>query len=194
MSVSGMSESSTHACVFPIQGGGRDGDGCRPPSPSGAPASDSQHPAVPCASGRKAPHPGRDNPSLGVTRITHINRATPADGLRRLHIRATHPRPNTTPAYRTMNVRTPPTDERMRRRGLPRYTACASSAVFDGLRKHSPCPLRTTTGAQRQSGVHVRLAAESPRVTKRPHLNPGFKVVSHASTWRRMQFLRSTCI
>ncbi|GAB3379596.1 hypothetical protein GCM10027432_05110 [Lysobacter fragariae] len=29
--------------------------------------------------------------------------------------------------------------------------------------------------------MHVRLAAESPKASKRSHLNPGFKVVSYAS-------------
>jgi hypothetical protein len=36
-------------------------------------------------------------------------------------------------------------------------------------------------GAQRKPGVQVRLAAESPKASKRSHLNPGFKVVSQAS-------------
>ena len=66
-----------------------------------------------------------------------------------------------------------------------------SSAVFDSVRKHSPCPLITTAGAQRKRGVHVRPVAESPKASKRSHLNPGIKVVSHASPRRRTFFLRS---
>jgi len=69
------------------------------------------------------------------------------------------------------------TDKRMSRARWPRYTHRASSAVHDGMRKHSPCPLTTTTGAQRIPGVQVRLVAESPKASKRLHLNPGFKVV-----------------
>src|SRR5688572_6245565 len=53
----------------------------------------------------------------------------------------------------------------------------ASSAVYDSARKHSPCPLMTTTGRPRKPGVHVCLAAESPMAPKLSHLNPGFKVV-----------------
>jgi hypothetical protein len=49
--------------------------------------------------------------------------------------------------------------------------------VYDGMRKHSPCPLMTTTGAQRKPGVQVRLVAESPKASKCSHLNPRFKVV-----------------
>lgn len=56
-----------------------------------------------------------------------------------------------------------------------------SSAVDDGVRKHSPCPLIATAGAQRKPGVQVRLVAGSPKASKRPHLNHGFKVVSRAS-------------
>lgn len=69
------------------------------------------------------------------------------------------------------------TDERMSPPHLRRYTSSASSDVHDGMRKHSPCPLITTTGAQRNPGVQVRLVAESPKVFKRSHLNPRFKVV-----------------
>src|SRR5690606_29205335 len=69
-----------------------------------------------------------------------------------------------------------------------RYTAPASSALRDGVRKHYPWPLKATTGMQRQPGVQVRPRAESPKAARRPHLNPGFKVVSHASPWRRMYF------
>ena len=72
-------------------------------------------------------------------------------------------------------------DERAIVPALPRYNLRTSSAVRDSLRKHSPCPLMTTTGAQRKPGVHVRLVAESPKASKRSHLNPGFKVVSQAS-------------
>ena len=43
----------------------------------------------------------------------------------------------------------------------------------------------TTTGMQRKPGVQVRLVAGSPKASKRSHLNPGFKVVSHASPRRR---------
>lgn len=46
----------------------------------------------------------------------------------------------------------------------------------------------TTTGAQWIPGVQARLAAESPKDSRRSHLNPGFKVVWHASTWRRTYF------
>jgi hypothetical protein len=52
-----------------------------------------------------------------------------------------------------------------------------SSAVSDGVHKHTPCPLMTTTGMQRKPGVQVRLAAGSPKVSRHSHLNPGFKVV-----------------
>ena len=48
----------------------------------------------------------------------------------------------------------------------------------DSVRKHSPCPLMTTTGMQRKPGVQVRLVAGSPKASKHSHLNPGFKVVS----------------
>src|SRR5688572_20878930 len=72
-------------------------------------------------------------------------------------------------------------DERPRPTRLPRYTSSTSSAVHDSLRKHSPCPLLTTTGVRRKPGVQVRLVAGSPTASKRPHLNPGFKVVSQAS-------------
>ena len=58
-----------------------------------------------------------------------------------------------------------------------RYTAVASSALCDGVRKHSPCPLMTTMGMQRKPGVQVRLAAGSPKASRHSHLNPGFKVV-----------------
>src|SRR6476661_10617694 len=61
-----------------------------------------------------------------------------------------------------------------------------SSAVSDGVHKHTPCPLMTTTGMQRKPGVQVRLAAGSPKASRHSHLNPGFKVVWHASSWRRM--------
>ena len=44
----------------------------------------------------------------------------------------------------------------------------------------------TTTGMQRKPGVQVRLAAGSPKASRHSHLNPGFKVVWHASSWRRM--------
>ena len=54
--------------------------------------------------------------------------------------------------------------------------------------KHSPCPLITTTGRERKPGVQVRLAAGSPMAPNSSHLNPGFKVVSQASSWRRMYF------
>ena len=71
-----------------------------------------------------------------------------------------------------------------------RYTSRVSSAVSDGVRKHTPCPLMTTTGMQRKPGVQVRLAAGSPKASRHSHLNPGFKVVWHASSWRRMPFSR----
>src|SRR5690606_26238908 len=71
------------------------------------------------------------------------------------------------------------------RRTLARYTSGAFSAVIDGVHKHTPCPLMTTTGAQWKPGVQARLAAVSPMDSRRSHLNPGFKVVWHASTWRR---------
>src|SRR5690606_3995989 len=82
-----------------------------------------------------------------------------------------------------------PADERTRPTSAPRYTLRAFSAVIDGVHKHTPCPLTTTTGAQRKPGVQARLAAESPKDSRRSHLNPGFKVVWHASTWRRTYFL-----
>ena len=72
-------------------------------------------------------------------------------------------------------------DERAGPRKPSRYNSRTSSAVRDSLRKHSPCPLMTTTGTQRKPGVHVRPVAESPKASKRSHLNPGFKVVSQAS-------------
>src|SRR3546814_2972629 len=78
-----------------------------------------------------------------------------------------------------------PADERNRVRVASRYTRPAFSAVIDGVHKHTPCPLMTTTGAQRKPGVQARLAAESPKDSRRSHLNPGFKVVWHASTWWR---------
>ena len=52
-----------------------------------------------------------------------------------------------------------------------------------------PCPLIATAGAQRKPGVQVRLVAGSPKVSKHPHLNPRFKVVSHAPPWWRIFFL-----
>lgn len=78
-----------------------------------------------------------------------------------------------------------PADERAMQFRRYRYTVFASSAVNDSARKHSPCPLIATTGGQRKPGVHVCLAAESPMAPKPSHLNPGFKVVSRASAWRR---------
>ena len=69
------------------------------------------------------------------------------------------------------------TDERMRMRPSERYTFAASSAVIDGVQKHSPCSLITTTGVQRKPGVQVRLVAESPKASRHSHLNPRFKVV-----------------
>src|SRR3546814_11306410 len=74
-----------------------------------------------------------------------------------------------------------PADERNRVRVASRYTLPAFSAVIDGVHKHKPCPLMTTTGAQRKPGVQARLAAESPKDSRRSHSNPGFKVVWHAS-------------
>lgn len=68
------------------------------------------------------------------------------------------------------------------------YTAYASSALIDSARKHSPCPLITTAETQRSPGAQVRHAAESPMDPKRFHLNPRFKVVSRASSRRRMHF------
>src|SRR3970040_255150 len=76
-------------------------------------------------------------------------------------------------------------DERALSMIAARYTPRMSSAVDDGVRKHSPCPLIATAGAQRRPGVQVRLVAGSPTASKCSHLNHGFKVVSHASPWRR---------
>src|SRR3546814_14925003 len=84
-----------------------------------------------------------------------------------------------------------PADERNRVRVASRYTHPAFSAVIDGVHKHTPCPLMTTTGAQRKPGVQARLAAESPKDSRRSHLNPGFTVVWHASTGWRKYFPRS---
>ena len=78
---------------------------------------------------------------------------------------------------RAIQTRSCATDERISRPRSSRYTPYASSAVYDGMRKHSPCPLMTTTGAQRKPGVQVRLVAESPKASKCSHLNPRFKVV-----------------
>src|SRR5690606_12778928 len=86
-----------------------------------------------------------------------------------------------------------PADERTRPTSAPRYTLRAFSAVIDGVPKHTPWPLMTTTGAQWIPGVQARLAAESPKDSRRSHLNPGFKVVWHASTWRRTYFLSPAC-
>jgi hypothetical protein len=52
----------------------------------------------------------------------------------------------------------------------------------------------TTTGMQRVPGVQVRLEAGSPMATKHSHLNPGFKVVSRASSRRRMFFLQACLV
>jgi len=41
-------------------------------------------------------------------------------------------------------------------------------------------------GCATAPGVQVRLVAGSPKESQRTHLNPGFKVVSHASSPRRM--------
>src|SRR3546814_3274838 len=60
-----------------------------------------------------------------------------------------------------------PADERNRVRVASRYTHPAFSAVIDGVHKHTPCPLMTTTGAQRKPGVQARLAAESPKDSRR---------------------------
>jgi len=43
-------------------------------------------------------------------------------------------------------------------------------------------------GCATAPGVQVRLVAGSPMEPQRTHLNPGFKVVSHASSRRRMQY------
>ena len=68
-------------------------------------------------------------------------------------------------------------DERVLCPRFRRYNLHASSAVIDGVQKHSPCPLMTTTGMQRKPGVQVRLVAGSPKASRHSHLNPGFKVV-----------------
>jgi hypothetical protein len=47
---------------------------------------------------------------------------------------------------------------------------------------------------QRVPGVQVRLEAGSPMATKHSHLNPGFKVVSRASSRRRMFFLQACLV
>ncbi|GAB3098919.1 hypothetical protein GCM10027159_21120 [Lysobacter terrae] len=92
-----------------------------------------------------------------------------------------------------LNRNRPCPDERAGSLQTPRYNSRTSSAVRDSLRKHSPCPLMTTTGAQRKPGVQVRLVAESPKASKRPHLNPGFKVVSQASHTGGGLFLFPQC-
>src|SRR5690606_16044456 len=77
-------------------------------------------------------------------------------------------------------------DEWMHASGARRYTSSAASALCDGVHKHAPCPLMTTTGMQRQPGVQVRHVAGSPTVSRSLRWNPGFKVLWHASPRRRM--------
>jgi hypothetical protein len=43
---------------------------------------------------------------------------------------------------------------------------------IDGARKHSPWPLNTTTGAQRNPGVHVRLRSGKPDGSQASPLEP----------------------
>jgi len=57
-------------------------------------------------------------------------------------------------------------------RSLPCATASKTFALS----------LNNDTGDVRKPGVHIRPRAESPKESQRSHLNPGFKVVSQAST------------
>ena len=79
------------------------------------------------------------------------------------------------------------TDLRERRRYTPAHVLCCARRPA----KHSPCPLITTPGTQPESGVQVRLVAGSPKIPKRSHLNPGFKVVSQASSLAEDYFSRN---
>ena len=72
------------------------------------------------------------------------------------------------------------------------FAALYSARVLCRVRRRAQTyalSLKTTKGVQRKPGVQVRLAAGSPKASRHSHLNPGFKVVWHASTWRRMHHL-----